>query len=83
MVVARARAKPRPCCERDRLAELRRHDRGDFAYATEADNYFSVPEAVHASGMIRLTIHYRDMSSKVVELSALQLGTAGAEIVLP
>lgn len=56
---------------------------GSFAYATEAENYFSVPEAVHMHEKIRLTIHYRDKTSTLLELAPSQLTEASAQITLP
>jgi hypothetical protein len=56
---------------------------GTFAYATEAENFYSVPEAVHNSGTVRLTIHYRDESKVEVELPSRELARAEAEISLP
>jgi hypothetical protein len=54
-----------------------------FAYATEAENFYSVPEAVHNSGRVRLTIHYRDDSKVEVELPSRELARPGADITLP
>jgi hypothetical protein len=56
---------------------------GNFAYATEAENYFGVPEAVLRSDMVRLTIHYRDATTAVVSVSASQLANPDAVIALP
>ena len=56
---------------------------GSFAYATEAENYFSVPEAVHTFGMIRLTLQYRDKTTATLELAPSQLATPDAAIMLP
>ena len=56
---------------------------GSFAYATEAENFYSVPEALYSSGTVRLTIHYRGDSTVEVELPSRELARAGAEITLP
>jgi hypothetical protein len=56
---------------------------GTFSYATEAENFYSVPEAIHAYGMIRLTIRYRDGSQTELSLAPSQLAQPNTEIVLP
>jgi hypothetical protein len=56
---------------------------GTFAYATEAENYFIVPEAVRNSGMVRLTVHYQDTTTDVVDVAASQLANPEAMIRLP
>ena len=56
---------------------------GSFAYATEAENYFSVPEVVHMFATIRLTIQYRDMSRTTLEVATSELATPSAQIMLP
>ncbi|HTU62329.1 MAG TPA: hypothetical protein VMF89_27910, partial [Polyangiales bacterium] len=56
---------------------------GTFAYATEAENFYSVPEAVHSHGMVRLTIHYRDESQVDIALAPSQLAQPERETRLP
>jgi len=56
---------------------------GSFAFAREAENFFSVPEAVHSHGMVRLTIHYRDSSQVQVALAPGQLAQPASEFSLP
>jgi hypothetical protein len=56
---------------------------GSFAYATEAENFYRVPEAIHSHGMVRLTVHYRDDSRVEVVLAPSQLAQPASEIALP
>ena len=56
---------------------------GSFTYATEAENFYSVPEAIHSHGMVRLTIHYRDDSQVDIALAPSQLAQPQGEISLP
>jgi expansin (peptidoglycan-binding protein) len=56
---------------------------GSFPYAAEAENYFSVPEAVRNLGMVQLTVHYRDKTRVELDVSVSQLTTADANIGLP
>lgn len=56
---------------------------GAFAYASEAENYFSVPEAVRGSDKVRLTVHYRDTTTAALVVSAKQLTSPDSVIALP
>jgi len=56
---------------------------GSFIYATEAENFYSVPEAIHSHGMIRLTVRYRDDTQVQVLLAPSQLAQPASEIALP
>jgi expansin (peptidoglycan-binding protein) len=56
---------------------------GDFAYATEAENFFSVPEEVRTTAeTIRLSITYRDLSTDTLDIAGNALTEPGTSIAL-
>jgi hypothetical protein len=56
---------------------------GAFPYASEAENYFRVPEQVLRRRAVLLTINYRNQTSVSIELNVNQLVRPRADIPLP